>query len=363
MPHLTFTKNQPLYIETAALLRKAIQSGALPGNSRLDSVTGLAQKFHTSRKVVENALKILKAEGLIVSCPRQGLYVRGTEKNRILIVCSSNSRTPESAAGELINILRDSSEWQLEFIEAEFLRHLPEDILKKQCSSFRSVLFFGQGGQADAPEIVRLKTLDIPVLFPFGSPADSDVTGFHALYNDMEAGTKMLLDHLKAQGCASVGILGWQNLQKGEVFRLPKEKYLELIENANLKIPRKVFGTIHRDSVPGDEALADFMTEWERFDAVICYSHLSALHLYTWCQKHKINIPLDLKVAACGMRLHSELLDPPLTAFDINRERHQEEVMNFLKGQYPSEKRINMAISPILAIHASTSSPIQERQN
>ena len=130
----------------------------------------------------------------------------------------------------MINILRDSSEWQLEFIEAEFLRHLPEDIFKKQCSSFRSVLFFGQGYQADAPEIVRLKTLDIPVLFPFGSPADSDVTGFHALYNDMEAGTKMLLDHLKAQGCASVGILGWQNLQKGDVFRLPKEKYLELIE-------------------------------------------------------------------------------------------------------------------------------------
>ena len=69
MPHLTFTKDQPLYVETAALLREAIQSGALPGNSRLDSVTGLAKKFHTSRKVVENALKLLKDEGLIVSFP------------------------------------------------------------------------------------------------------------------------------------------------------------------------------------------------------------------------------------------------------------------------------------------------------
>ncbi|MBE6384085.1 MAG: GntR family transcriptional regulator [Lentisphaerae bacterium] len=358
MPHLTFTKDQPLYVETAALLREAIQSGALPGNSRLDSVTGLAKKFHTSRKVVENALRLLKEEGLIVSFPRRGLYVCGTDKNKVLLVCSTNSRTPESAAGELINILSDSSDWHLEFIEAEFLRHLPEDTFKRECSSFGSVLFFGQGCQADAPEIARLKTLNIPVLFPFASPADSAVTGFHALYSDTEAGTKMLLDHLKAQGCSSVGILGWQNPYKGEAFRLPKEKYLELIENANLKIPQRLFGTIHRDSVPGDEALADFMTEWNRFDAVICYSHLSALHLYTWCKKHKVNIPGDLKVAACGMRLHSELLDPPLTAFHIDRKRHLDEVMKFLKGEFPPEKNINMAIPPTLAIHASTSNSI-----
>ena len=48
-------------METAALLRQAIKSGELPGNSRLDSVTGLAREFHTSRKVIENALKLLKA--------------------------------------------------------------------------------------------------------------------------------------------------------------------------------------------------------------------------------------------------------------------------------------------------------------
>ena len=358
MPHLTFTKDQPLYVETAALLREAIQSGALPGNSRLDSVTGLAKKFHTSRKVVENALKLLKDEGLIVSFPRKGLYVCRADKNKILVVCTTNSRAPESAAGELINVLSDSSDWQLEFIEAEFLRHLPEETFKKQCSTFRSVLFFGQGYLADAPEITKLKTLNIPVLFPFGSPADSAETGFHALYSDTAAGTQMLLDHLKAQGCSSVGILGWQNPHKGEVFRLPKEKYLELIEKANLKIPQRLFGTIHKDSVPGDEALADFMTDWQRFDAVICYSHLSALHLYTWCQKHNINIPSNLKVAACGLRLHSELLDPPLTAFHIDRKKHLDEVMTFLKGKSPPEKRIDMAIAPTLAIHASTSNSI-----
>ena len=97
MPHLKFSKDQPLYMETAALLRKAIKSGELPGNSRLDSVTGLAKEFHTSRKVIENALKLLKDEGLIFSRPRQGLYVVPTENDTVLAVISMNSQIPETA--------------------------------------------------------------------------------------------------------------------------------------------------------------------------------------------------------------------------------------------------------------------------
>jgi hypothetical protein len=59
------------------------------------------------------------------------------------------------------------------------------------------------------------------------------------------------------------------------------------------------------------------------------------------------------------MRLHSELLDPPLTAFHVDRQKHLLEVMNFLKGNFPPDKSINMALSPILAIHASTCNSIK----
>lgn len=362
MPRLTFSKDQPLYIETANQLRRAIQSGALPGNSRLDSVSGLAQKFRTSRKVVENAINLLKEEGLVVSRPRQGLYVCAPGPKKVLIVSSLYSRTPESAAGEVINILSDSSDWQLEFIETEFLRHLPEENFKKRCSHFSSVLLFGQGYAGNEPEIARLKTLNIPILCAFGFPTDSPAAGFHALYSDMEEGTRMLLHHLKEQGCSTVGFLGWHDTEWGKSFRLPRKKYLELLEAAGMKKAERLFGTISLESTPGDDALADFMADWRRFDAVICYSHLSALHLYNWCQKHHIHIPGDLKVAACGMRLHSELLDPPLTAFLVDREKHLEEVMNFLKGGFPHDRTINMAIPPVLAIHASTSNSIPTKE-
>ena len=354
MPRLKFSKDQPLYMETAALLRKAIKSGTLPGNSRLDSVTGLARQFHTSRKVIENAVTLLKEEGLIVSRPRQGLYVVPSESDTVLVVTSINSRAPETAAGNLLNILIESGVRKFEFIEAEFLRHTPAELFQKRSGKFSSVLLCNQGYRGNEPELEVLRALKLPVLLPFGSFEDGVNTGFHALYSDMVLGTEMLLAHLQEQGCSTVGFLGWHDSEAAPHFRLSQEKYLELIEKANLQTAPQMFGSIPKESVPGDNALDAFMENWQRFDAIICYSHLSALHLYTWCRKHQIRIPEDLKVAACGIKLHLELLDPPLTAFHVDGAKHLQEVMNFLQGKYPRASMVNLAVPPALAIHEST---------
>ena len=355
MPRLKFSKEQPLYMETAALLRKAIQSGTLPGNSRLDTVTGLAQAFHTSRKVVENAINLLKAEGLLVSRPRQGIYVVPSEKDAVLVVSSTNTRTPETTPGALISMLSETDGRKLEFIEVEFLRHASVELLKKNCSSFSSILLLNQGYRGGEPDLERLRSLGLPVLLPFGNPTDAATTGFHTLYTDMEYGSEMILRHLKDSGCRRVGFIGWHDAQKKKIFRLPEEKYIELIRKVGLEPAENMFGTIHRDNFPGDSSLDGFMTNWQRFDAIFCYSHLTALHLYAWCRKHNVRLPEDLKAAGCGVKSHSELLDPPLTAFHVDSKRHHAEVLNFLQGKFPRNGNINMAIPPLLSIHASTS--------
>ena len=341
-------------METAAFLRKAIKSGTLPGNSRLDSVTGLARQFHTSRKVIENAVTLLKEEGLIVSRPRQGLYVAPSESDTVLVITSLNSRTPETAAGNLLNLLIESGVRNFEFIEAEFLRHASAEFFQKRSGKFSSVLLFNQGYRGIEPELEVIRSLHLPVLLPFGSFEDGVNTKFHVLYSDMVLGTEMLLAHLKEQGCRSVGFIGWHDSEKGAHFRLSQEKYLELVDKANMQRVPQMFGSIPRESVPGDSALDTFMEDHQRFDAVICYSHLSALHLYFWCRKHNVCIPRDLKVAACGIKLHSELLDPPLTAFHVDGSKHLQEVMNFLQGKFPRKSTVNMAVPPTLAIHEST---------
>ena len=354
MPRLKFSKEQPLYQETAELLRRELLSGRLPAGTRLDSVTGLARQFHTSRKVVENALAVLKRERLIVSRPRQGFFALPAENRRILVVMSMDQRSPESAAGSLLDLLRRSGTWEPEFLEGEFLRSAREPIFADAPGKFRYVLLMGQAYRGDEPELEQLRRLKVPVLIPFGSASDAERTGFHTLYSDHAAGMEMLLTHLREQGCRRVGFIGWQT-REGELrMRIPEQKCFELARRCGLVLPEHPAAVIRRDSFPGDGSLEGFMTDWRRFDAVVCYSHLVALHLYAWCREHGVRIPEDLMAAGNGERLHSDLLNPSLTATCLDREALQREVLNFLSGAFPENEVRNTAIPPCLLIRQST---------
>ena len=354
MPRLKFSKEQPLYVETAELLRRELLSGRLPAGTRLDSVTGLARQFHTSRKVVENALGILKREGLIVSRPRHGFFALPAGNRRILVAMSMLQHQPESAAGALLDLLRRSETWEPEFLEGEFLRSAREPIFADSPGKYRSVLLMGQAYRGDEPELEQLRRLKVPVLIPFGNASDAERTGFHTLYSDHASGMEMLLDHLRGRGCRRVGFIGWRTREGELKMRIPEKQCFELVRRYGLELPEKPAAVISRDSCPGDGSLNDFMTNWRRFDAIVCYSHLAALHLYAWCRDHGVRIPEELMAAASGERLHSDLLIPSLTAACPDREAFQREVMDFLSGAFPENEVRNTAIPPCLLIRQST---------
>lgn len=62
--------------QLASLLREQIQSGALAPRARLTSILKLSQEHGVSTGTVQKALRILKAEGLVVSVPGYGTFVR-----------------------------------------------------------------------------------------------------------------------------------------------------------------------------------------------------------------------------------------------------------------------------------------------
>jgi DNA-binding transcriptional regulator YhcF (GntR family) len=64
----------PPYEQLAFMLRDEIAEGQLTG--RLPSVHTISQHHHVSHRIAARALSILKGEGLIVSVPGQGHYVR-----------------------------------------------------------------------------------------------------------------------------------------------------------------------------------------------------------------------------------------------------------------------------------------------
>jgi DNA-binding transcriptional regulator YhcF (GntR family) len=67
---------RPPYVQVANTLRAAILTKALSPGEQLPSGADLAARYSVSRQTVQNALKILRSEGLIVSRQGSGVFVR-----------------------------------------------------------------------------------------------------------------------------------------------------------------------------------------------------------------------------------------------------------------------------------------------
>jgi GntR family transcriptional regulator len=65
----------PLYLQLAAILRQAIESGALQPRQPVPSEAYLMGEHGVSRGTVRHALDILRSEGLIQTFPGRGTYV------------------------------------------------------------------------------------------------------------------------------------------------------------------------------------------------------------------------------------------------------------------------------------------------
>ena len=67
----------PPYEQLAYMLRDEIAQGRL--TNRIPSVHTISEAHHVSHRTAARALSILKGEGMIVSVPGQGHFVRGHE--------------------------------------------------------------------------------------------------------------------------------------------------------------------------------------------------------------------------------------------------------------------------------------------
>lgn len=68
--------SRPPYRQAAEALRTAIVEGELPPGARLPSARRLQSDFGISSSTVQNALRVLKREGLVYSVVGRGSYVR-----------------------------------------------------------------------------------------------------------------------------------------------------------------------------------------------------------------------------------------------------------------------------------------------
>ncbi|WP_328560391.1 GntR family transcriptional regulator [Streptomyces coelicoflavus] len=67
---------RPPYVRTADMLRKQIQDGQLASGAKLPSAREMQEQFGIANSTAQNALRVLKEEGLIYSVQGRGVFVR-----------------------------------------------------------------------------------------------------------------------------------------------------------------------------------------------------------------------------------------------------------------------------------------------
>jgi DNA-binding transcriptional regulator YhcF (GntR family) len=72
----TLGDSRPTYLQVADELRNEITSGRLQPGARLPSVRDLSARFEIAAVTTQNALRVLREEGLVVSRSTRGYFVR-----------------------------------------------------------------------------------------------------------------------------------------------------------------------------------------------------------------------------------------------------------------------------------------------
>lgn len=68
--------NRPPFVRTADTLREEIEEGVFPPGSQLPSARELQERFGIANSTAQNALRLLKSEGLIYAVKGRGVFVR-----------------------------------------------------------------------------------------------------------------------------------------------------------------------------------------------------------------------------------------------------------------------------------------------
>src|SRR5690606_4272733 len=71
---------RPPYVQVADDLRRAIEQGEYQVGQRLPAGRKLAKQYQVGLNTAQRAVELLKSDGLVVSYPARGVFVRSRER-------------------------------------------------------------------------------------------------------------------------------------------------------------------------------------------------------------------------------------------------------------------------------------------
>jgi len=205
------------------------------------------------------------------------------------------------------------------------------------------------GHHSSAPAVQRA-ALSVPIV-----QIDRQVDGFPADYVgvDNRLGIRLVLEHLAAQGCRTIGFVS------DDAASSTGRSRSEAIHATIARMPDLTLGPelLGFFSIAfGGKAARTLMENVPLPDAIVCGSDLIALGLVRELRAGGVSIPDEVKVTGFDGILFSELCDPPLTTVRQPIQDIADEAVRLLqtrmRGDRSPAQRIEIA--PSLVIRQST---------
>jgi len=126
---LAYDDSRPTYVQVADALRAEIASGKLKPGERLPSVRELSDRYDIAPVTTQNALRLLKDEGLIYSSSTRGYFVRDELPASAKETATGERSDEYQAFTEQLDLIQDTVRElaeRLSRLEELVHAHLPE---------------------------------------------------------------------------------------------------------------------------------------------------------------------------------------------------------------------------------------------
>lgn len=331
-------------------LKETIGTESYP-DGRLPTEKKLAASLSVSQSTLRKALARLESEHLIERIPSRGTFVcpPAERKKRLIALETLSYQDVSNPTGEYLMGLRNACEQRkmdLQMLPLPVLRACPE---RETIRKFRDdngiagfVLFGGQfSGREDYIRI--LQEVDKPTVILGGYPGDDRTTGFTSVHIDVRAAWEDATLTLAGLGHRRIGFLSspvvrgyGENFTAWHAFLRAHDLYApELLKSIRM--------------VPVDEkalrrAFDELLALPDPPTALLCFSDILALRIYTLAAEKNMRIPDDLAVMGFCHLSGLQYLPLSLSTVDFHYRESGEEAVRIIaenrSGHFERAERI-----------------------
>ena len=331
------TPGNPAIGKLADQIRHAILEGVYSSDVAFPSLREFARRHHVSMRVVQGAMDLLEAEGLIYRRERRGTFVRG-------VPLATRRDDAGKSPVRCVNFVERPTGTLPDFVRSSYM-HGYTEALEHFDVKMRVVNCPPRGGTIDViaaplfsplfpyqeqgcvlinivdPRLIEwLNARKVPFVVQSNICYERDsLPPHHAVMVNKFAGGMVAVRHLIGLGHERIGFMGVREAGDGALAPLYRG-YEAAMREAGLEVrDQDVLELIETDPAHALDALHQYFARSNRPTAVVSGTDMIAFTVIRAARDMQLSVPHDLSVVGYNDQEEASLHDPPFTTVSNHR--------------------------------------------